>query len=149
MEDGENYSIGNSWIRPSKATTDNEDGDDNVADFFFEDDSATDSTNSKEKDDTPIHFDVGIDGRMMETGPLSLKMYQAIQSRSSMVAKNNNNNNNNDPILTRTMKLPGLVTVPFKPNVQFASYMLRSQLAPRDTHATFFISCVRSAFKSL
>lgn len=54
-----------------------------------------------------------------------------------------------NPILTRTMKLPGLVTVPFKPNVQFASYMLRSQLAPRDTHATFFISCVRSAFKSL
>ena len=99
----ENYSIGNSWIRPSKATTDNEDGDDNVVDFFFEDDSSTDSTNSKEKDDTPIHFDVGIDGRMMETGPLSLKMYQAIQSRSSMVAKNNNNNNNNDPILTRTI----------------------------------------------
>ncbi|HSV84525.1 MAG TPA: LysR substrate-binding domain-containing protein [Ramlibacter sp.] len=54
-----------------------------------------------------------------------------------------------NPILTRTLKLPGIVTVPFKPNIQFTSYLLRSQLAPRDTHASFFISCMRAAFKSL
>lgn len=54
-----------------------------------------------------------------------------------------------NPILTRTMKLPGIVTVPFKPNVEFTSYLLRSQLAPRDTHANFFIACMRAAFKSL
>ncbi len=54
-----------------------------------------------------------------------------------------------NPILTRTMKLPGIVTVPFKPNIPFTSYLLRSQLAPRDTHASFFIACMRAAFKSL
>jgi DNA-binding transcriptional LysR family regulator len=54
-----------------------------------------------------------------------------------------------NPILTRTMKLPGIVTVPFKPSIQFKSYLLRSQLAPRDTHATYFVSCMRAAFKSV
>lgn len=54
-----------------------------------------------------------------------------------------------NPILTRTMKLPGIVTVPFRPDIQFKSYLLRPQLAARDTHAAFFVSCVRSAFKSL
>jgi len=54
-----------------------------------------------------------------------------------------------NPILTRTMKLPGIVTVPFKPGVQFNSYLLRPQLAPRDTHATHFVACMRAAFKSL
>ncbi len=54
-----------------------------------------------------------------------------------------------NPIVTRTMKLPGIVTVPFAPNIPFTSYLLRPQLAPRDTHASFFISCMRAAFKSL
>jgi DNA-binding transcriptional LysR family regulator len=54
-----------------------------------------------------------------------------------------------NPMVSRTMKLPGLISMPFKPDIQFISYVLRSQLAPRDTHADFFVSCMRSAFKAL
>ena len=54
-----------------------------------------------------------------------------------------------NPILTRTLKLPGIVTVPFKPGIPFNSYLLRPQLAPRDTHAAYFVTCMRAAFKSL
>jgi DNA-binding transcriptional LysR family regulator len=54
-----------------------------------------------------------------------------------------------NPIITRTMKLPGIVTVPFTPRIHLKSYLLRSQLAPRDTHATHFVSCMRAAFRSL
>jgi DNA-binding transcriptional LysR family regulator len=54
-----------------------------------------------------------------------------------------------NPITSRAMKLPGIVAVPFKPDIEFKSYLLRSQLAPRDTHAAFFVSCVRAAFKAL
>jgi DNA-binding transcriptional LysR family regulator len=54
-----------------------------------------------------------------------------------------------NPIITRTMKLPGIVTVPFRPRIHLKSYLLRSQLAPRDTHANYFVSCMRAAFKSL
>jgi DNA-binding transcriptional LysR family regulator len=53
-----------------------------------------------------------------------------------------------NPIVSRTLKLPGVVAVPFKPDIQFTSYLLRSQLAARDTHASFFVSCMRAAFKS-
>ncbi|ABE46275.1 LysR substrate-binding domain-containing protein [Polaromonas sp. JS666] len=53
-----------------------------------------------------------------------------------------------NPIVSRTMKLPGIVAIPFKPDVPFKSYMLRAQLAPRDTHVNFFVSCMRTAFKS-
>ncbi|WP_077002398.1 LysR substrate-binding domain-containing protein [Variovorax sp. KK3] len=54
-----------------------------------------------------------------------------------------------NPIVTRTLKLPGVVTVPFKPGIPFTSYLLRSQLAARDTHANFFVSCMRDAFAAL
>ena len=54
-----------------------------------------------------------------------------------------------NPILTRTMNLPGIVTVPFMPRIELNTYSLRSQLAPRDTHATYFVTCMRAAFKSL
>lgn len=54
-----------------------------------------------------------------------------------------------NPLLTRTMRLPGIVTVPFKPAIKFESYLLRAQLAPRDTHASYFVSCLRAAFKAL
>lgn len=54
-----------------------------------------------------------------------------------------------NPIVSRTMKLPGIVAIPFKPDIPFKSYMLRAQLAPRDTHTNFFVSCMRAAFKSL
>ena len=54
-----------------------------------------------------------------------------------------------NPITSKAMTLPGIVAVPFKPDIEFRSYLLRSQLAARDTHATFFVSCMRAAFKSL
>lgn len=54
-----------------------------------------------------------------------------------------------NPITSRTMKLPGIEVVPFKPDIEFKSYLLRSQLAARDTHGEFFVSCMRAAFKSL
>ena len=44
---------------------------------------------------------------------------------------------------------PAIVAVPFRPDIEFRSYLLRSQLAARDTHATFFVSRMRAAFKSL
>ena len=53
------------------------------------------------------------------------------------------------PIVSRTMNLPGIVSVPFKPDIRFVRYVLRSQLAPQDAHANFFVSCMRAAFKSL
>ena len=53
-----------------------------------------------------------------------------------------------NPIVSRTMRLPGIVAVPFKPDVPFKSYMLRAQLAPRDTHVNFIVSCMKAAFKS-
>jgi DNA-binding transcriptional LysR family regulator len=52
-----------------------------------------------------------------------------------------------NPIVSRTMKLPGIVTIPFKPEIPFKSYMLKAQLAPRDTHIDFFATCMRTAFK--
>lgn len=51
-----------------------------------------------------------------------------------------------NPIVSRTMKLPGVVSVAFHPSIPFKSYMLRAQLAPRDTHTSFFASCMRAAF---
>lgn len=53
------------------------------------------------------------------------------------------------PIVSRVMNVPGVVTRPFKPDVPYTSYMLLPQLAPRDMHASYFISCMRSAFRSL
>ncbi|QHE83407.1 LysR substrate-binding domain-containing protein [Hydrogenophaga sp. BPS33] len=52
-----------------------------------------------------------------------------------------------NPMVSRAMKLPGVVDVPFKPDIPFKSYMLKAQLAPRDTHTSFFASCMRAAFK--
>jgi hypothetical protein len=78
----EKHQIGNSWIQPSKTkSADDKDADDDVVDFFFEDEQSKDDEN---ENDSPINFDVGIDGRLMETGPLSLKMYNAINSRTSL-----------------------------------------------------------------
>lgn len=53
-----------------------------------------------------------------------------------------------NPMVSRTIKLPRVVSIPFKPDVTFKSYMLRAQLAPRDTHTNFFIACMRAAFKA-
>ena len=99
-DDEQSQSIGNTWVLPSKlrTTKDGDDTDDGVADFFFEDDAVdlnTGTTEDTEKTDTPIYFDVGIDGRMMETGPLSMKMYNAIQSRNPTMLSN--------PTLRRTI----------------------------------------------
>lgn len=52
-----------------------------------------------------------------------------------------------NPILTRSLELPGIAAVPFSPSIPFRSYLLRSQLAPRDTHALHFITCLRQAFR--
>jgi len=54
-----------------------------------------------------------------------------------------------NPITSRALKLPGIVAVSFKPDVEFCSYLLRSQLAPKDTHSTFFTDCMRKAFTHL
>jgi hypothetical protein len=35
------------------------------------------------------------------------------------------------------------------PRIELKTYSLRSQLAPRDTHANYFVSCMRAAFRSL
>lgn len=52
-------------------------------------------------------------------------------------------------IVSNALNEPGVVARPFKPDVTFNHYLLLPQLAPRDMHATYFISCMRSAFKSL
>lgn len=54
-----------------------------------------------------------------------------------------------NPIVSRTMNFPGVRAIPFKPDILFRSYMLRSQLAPRDTHVSHFVSCMRQAFDSV
>jgi len=54
-----------------------------------------------------------------------------------------------NPIVSRTMKFPGVVAIPFKPEIPFRSYMLRAKLAPRDTHVNDFVACMRAAFKSM
>jgi hypothetical protein len=99
-DDGENDEsiqfIGSNWVMPSKATTnDGDDTDSDVVDFFFENETSvrrpteqgteTVDTARSVGTGTPIYFDVGIDGRMMETGPLSFKMYNAIRARKTMV----------------------------------------------------------------
>jgi DNA-binding transcriptional LysR family regulator len=53
------------------------------------------------------------------------------------------------PIVARVMNVRGVVTRPFKPDVVYPSYLLMPQLAPRDMHASHFIGCMRSAFRSL
>ncbi|HEX7892210.1 MAG TPA: LysR substrate-binding domain-containing protein [Ramlibacter sp.] len=54
-----------------------------------------------------------------------------------------------NPIVSRTMNFPGVRALPFKPDIPFRSYMLRSQLAPRDTHVNHFVACMRAAFNSV
>lgn len=51
-----------------------------------------------------------------------------------------------NPIVSRAMKLTGVVTVPFKPDIPLKSYMLLPQLAPRDEHIKHFARCMREAF---
>jgi len=53
------------------------------------------------------------------------------------------------PIVSRVMNVRGVVTRPFNPEVFFANYQLLPLLAPRDMHASHFIACMRSAFRSL
>lgn len=53
-----------------------------------------------------------------------------------------------NPIVSRTTKFPGIVSIPFRPEIPFKSYMLRPQLAPRDTHSDFFVDCVKKAFRA-
>ena len=53
------------------------------------------------------------------------------------------------PIVASVVNVRGVVTRPFKPDVPYPSYMLLPQLAPRDMHASHFISCMRSAFRTL
>lgn len=53
------------------------------------------------------------------------------------------------PIVENAMNVRGVVARPFKPDVYFTSYLLLPQLAPRDMHASHFIACMRSAFRSL
>jgi DNA-binding transcriptional LysR family regulator len=54
-----------------------------------------------------------------------------------------------NPLVGHTMNTAGVATRPFRPNVPFTSHLLLPQLAPRDTHATHFVACMRSAFKAL
>jgi DNA-binding transcriptional LysR family regulator len=53
------------------------------------------------------------------------------------------------PIVAGVMDVRGVVTRPFKPDVAYPSYLLLPQLAPRDMHASYLISCMRNAFRSL
>lgn len=53
------------------------------------------------------------------------------------------------PIVSRVMNVRGVVTRPFSPEVFFTNHLLLPQLAPRDLHASHFIACMRSAFRSL
>ena len=53
-----------------------------------------------------------------------------------------------NPIVSRSMRLPGVVARPFKPDIPLKSYMLLPQLAPRDEHIKHFASCMRAAFKA-
>lgn len=51
-----------------------------------------------------------------------------------------------NPITSRALKLPGVVALPFKPDIAFTSFLLRSPLAARETHAEHFLACVQAAF---
>ncbi|MGX9934191.1 LysR substrate-binding domain-containing protein [Advenella kashmirensis] len=53
-----------------------------------------------------------------------------------------------NPIVSRTTKFPGIVSIPFKPDIPFKSYMLKPQLALRDIHTDFFVDCMKQAFKA-
>ena len=53
------------------------------------------------------------------------------------------------PIVARAMSVRGVVTRPFDPHVPFSSHLLLPQLAPRDMHVSYFITCMRGAFRSL
>lgn len=53
-----------------------------------------------------------------------------------------------NPIVSRATKFPSIVSVPFKPDILFKSYLLRPQLAPRDTHTDFFVECMKQAFRA-
>jgi DNA-binding transcriptional LysR family regulator len=54
-----------------------------------------------------------------------------------------------NPLVGQAMNVAGVASRPFRPTVPFTSHLLLPQLAPRDTHATYFVSCMRDAFKSL
>jgi DNA-binding transcriptional LysR family regulator len=54
-----------------------------------------------------------------------------------------------NPIVASVTNVRGVVTRPFKPDVQFRSYLLLPQLAPRDMHASYFIECMRGAYRAL
>lgn len=53
-----------------------------------------------------------------------------------------------NPIVSR-MKFSGVLAIPRNPDILFRSYMLRAQLAPRDRHVNYFVSCMRAACKSM
>jgi DNA-binding transcriptional LysR family regulator len=53
------------------------------------------------------------------------------------------------PIVNGVMNVRGVVTRPFKPDVELPSHLLLPALAPRDMHASHFISCMRNAFRAL
>ncbi|ETF02979.1 LysR family transcriptional regulator [Advenella kashmirensis W13003] len=53
-----------------------------------------------------------------------------------------------NPIVSRTTKFPGIVSIPFKPDIPFKSYMLKPQLAQQDMHTDFFVDCMKEAFKA-
>lgn len=52
-----------------------------------------------------------------------------------------------NPIVSRTVRLPGIFSIPFKPAIEFRSYVLRPQLSPKDTLSEFFVACMREAFQ--
>lgn len=52
-----------------------------------------------------------------------------------------------NPIVSRTLKIPGIIAIPFKPEIQFKSYLLKPQLAATDAHTDFLASCMKNAFE--
>jgi len=54
-----------------------------------------------------------------------------------------------NPIVSRTMRFPGVVAIPFKPDIPFRSHMPRAQPAPRGTYANYFAARMRAAFDAV
>jgi DNA-binding transcriptional LysR family regulator len=54
-----------------------------------------------------------------------------------------------NPIFCHALRLPGIAFVAFEPAVPFNSYVLTSDMTPRDTHTDHFVDCVRFSFNSV
>lgn len=53
-----------------------------------------------------------------------------------------------NPIFAKSLRLPGIMFVPFRPSIPFKSYAISNQAATHDVHCDFLKACVIKVFET-